>query len=112
MNEEQREEIKYYKIQIVLLFIVLIAIIIAFTYLQDLIYKAKYGFISKDKLFRKNYLISSIFVFISFAYIIITYRNYQKRQDNESFLALLESLFLTIASLIRLYNIKKNQERN
>lgn len=111
MNEEQKEEINSYKIQIVILFIVLIAIIIAFTYLQDLIYKAKYGFISKDKLFKKNYLISSIFVFVSFGYIIITFRNYQKKRDNEAFLALLESIFLTIASLIRLYNLKKNQER-
>lgn len=112
MNEEQKEEINSYKIQILLLFIVLIAIIIAFTYLKDLINKVKYGYVNKNKLFQKNYLISSIFVFISFAYIIITYKNYQKRKDNESFLALLESLFLTIASLIRVYNIKKNQERN
>ena len=111
MNEEHTEEINSYKIQIVILFIVLIAIIIAFTYLQDLIYKAKYGFISKDKLFKKNYLISSIFVFVSFGYVIITFRNYQKKRDNEAFLALLESIFLTIASLIRLYNLKKNQER-
>lgn len=112
MNEEEKEEIKSYKVQIVLLFIVLIAIIIAFSFLQDLIYKAKYGFVNKEKLFNKNYLITSIFVFISFAYIIIAYRNYQKRRDNETFLALLESIFLTIASLLRLYNLKKKQERN
>ena len=111
MNEEQREEIKAYKIQIVVLIIVLIAIIISFTYLQDLINKVKYNSVSKAKLFNKNYLITSIFVFVSFVFILITYRNYQKRRDNETFLALLESIFLTIASLIRLYNIKKNQER-
>lgn len=111
MNEEQKEEINSYKIQIVLLFIVLIALIIAFTYLKDLITKAKYGYPNKSELYKKNYIISSIFVFISFGYIIITYRNYQKRRDNEAFLSLIESILLTIASLVRLYNIKKNQGR-
>ena len=111
MNEEQREEIKAYKIQIVVLIIVLIAIIISFPYLQDLINKVKYNSVSNTKLFNKNYLITSIFVFVSFVFILITYWNYLRRRDNETFLALLESIFLTIASLIRLYNIKKNQER-
>ena len=111
MNEEQKEQINSYKLQIVFLFIVLIAIIIAFTYLQDLINKVKFGVENKSELYKKNYIISSIFVFISFWYIIITFRNNQKRRDNETFLALIESLFLTIASLIRLINIRKNQEK-
>jgi len=111
MNEEQKEQLNSYRLQIVFLFIVLIAIIIAFTYLQDLINKVKFGVENKSELYKKNYLISSIFVFISFGYIIITFRNYQKRRDNETFLALIESLFLTIASLIRLINIRKNQEK-
>lgn len=111
MNEEQKEEINSYKIQIVLLFIVLIALIIAFTYLKDLINRVKYNYPSKSDLYKKNYLLSSIFVFLSFGYIIIAYRNYQKRRDNEAFLSLIESILLTIASLVRLYNVKKNQGR-
>jgi hypothetical protein len=111
MNEEQKEELKSYRLQIVFLFIVVFAILIAFSYLQDLINKVKYGVVNKSELFKKNYIISSIFVFISFGYVIITFKNYIKRKDNETFLALIEAIFLLIASLIRLFNLKKNQER-
>ena len=111
MNEEQREEIKGYYLQIIFLFIVLIAIIIAFTFLQDLIYKTKYGISSNQKLFKKNYLLSYLFVIVSFGFLLLALRNYLKQRNKLTYLALLESIFLTIASLIRLYNIKRNQER-
>lgn len=111
MNEEQREEIKGYYLQIIFLFIVLIAIIIAFTFLQDLIYKVKYGVPTNEKLFKKNYLLSYLFVIVSFGYLLIAVKNYLKKRDNETYLSLLEGIFLTIASLIRLFNIKRNQER-
>ena len=89
----------------------LIALIISFTYLRDLINRVKYNYPSKDELYRKNYLLSTIFILTSFGYAILAYKKYQKRRDNESFLALIEAILLTIASLIRFYNIKKNQGR-
>ena len=49
MNEEQKEQLNSYRLQIVFLFIVLIAIIIAFTYLQDLINKVKFGVENKSE---------------------------------------------------------------
>ena len=111
MSEEQKEEIKSYYLQIILLFIVLIAIAIAFTYLRDLISRSKYGYPSKGQLYRKNLLFSYIFVALSFGYVLISLKNYMKKRNNETYLALIESIFLTIASLLRIYNITKNQER-
>lgn len=111
MSEEQKEEIKGYYLQIIFLFIALIAIVIAFTFLQDLINRVKYGVPSNDKLFKKNYILSSLFVILSFGYLLLALKNYLKNRSNLTYLALIESILLTIASLVRLYNIKKNQER-
>lgn len=112
-SKETIDTLRSYRVQIIFLFVSILAILLSITVLRDLYYQT----LNKNnnlanQIFIKSKLVALIYTFVSFYFLYVTYQAYVKNKTKSNYIFVIAALLFFIASFLRYINISQNDVSN
>lgn len=113
MNQETIDQINEYKVQILMIFISILATLVSITIIKLLIDVArgyiKYSQVRWKILFRSRLVAIVILIVISY-FTYLSLKNYRKDSSTNNYLFLISNLFILIGALLRVLNLFNDRQ--